>query len=164
MRPPCVRSLLVARVVVVGSANVDLVWHGPRLPQPGETVSNGEYRRVFGGKGANQASAAAQLGAAAAFVGMVGDDEFGRIVRADLNGQRCRLFVARRSNTTGVALILVAADGENMVAVAPGTNRALPGAHVEAAVRPALAHAGDAVLVGLEIGVSAARIALTAGR
>src|SRR5205814_2926830 len=77
----------VARVIVVGSANVDLVWHGPRLPRPGETVSDGEFRRVFGGKGANQASAGARLDASTAFVGCVGDDDLGNAVRSDLEAR-----------------------------------------------------------------------------
>src|SRR5688572_11723584 len=114
------------RVVVVGSANVDLVWRGARLPQPGETVTDGEFVQVLGGKGANQAAAAAALGARVGFVGCVGDDEHGHAIRADLEarGIDCtRLLTA--VVPTGVALITVDESGENTVAVAPGANRAL---------------------------------------
>jgi ribokinase len=154
----------VAKVIVVGSANVDLIWHGPRLPRPGETVSDGEYRRVFGGKGANQASAAARLGMSTAFVGCVGDDDLGAAVRADLEARgidSSRLVTA--STPTGVALITVATDGENAIAVAPGANRELTSEYVTKAVT-ALAVAGDVVLVSLEITLEAATAALIAAR
>src|SRR5215471_8139161 len=78
---------VTARVVVVGSANVDLVWHGERLPAPGETVTDGEFVQVLGGKGANQAAAAAALGAEVLFVGCVGADDHGDLVRADLEAR-----------------------------------------------------------------------------
>jgi ribokinase len=152
----------MARVIVVGSANVDLVWHGSRLPKPGETVTDGEYRQVLGGKGANQAAAAARLGATTAFVGCVGDDEFGALVRADLETRgvdAIRLESARDGEATGVALIMVSGDGENMIAVAPGANRALTTAQVEDALR-AIAGPGDVVIVSLEINVAAAVAAL----
>ncbi len=115
------------RVVVIGSANVDLVWHGPRLPGPGETVTDGEFVQVLGGKGANQAAAAAALGAEVYFVGCVGDDEHGRLVRADLEarGIDCSSLTTVGRVPTGVALITVDARGENSVAVAPGANRSV---------------------------------------
>jgi ribokinase len=154
----------VARVVVVGSANVDLVWHGARLPRPGETLTDGAYRRVFGGKGANQASAAARLGAEVAFVGMVGDDELGRDVRADLEGRGIDCtWLGTADEPTGVALILVGGDGANMIAVAPGANRSLSDEHIEDALA-ALVRPGDAVLVSLEIGAAAATLALCTAR
>jgi ribokinase len=154
----------MTRVVVVGSANVDLVWHGARLPRPGETLTDGSYQRAFGGKGANQASAAARLGAEVAFVGMVGDDDHGRELRADLDqrGVDCT-HLGTAAAPTGVALIVVGADGQNMLVVAPGANRALTTDHVERAIA-ALAHPGDAVLVSLEIGATAASAALAAAR
>src|SRR5215475_3876666 len=111
----------MSRVVVVGSANLDLVWHGPRLPAPGETVTDGQFTQVLGGKGANQAAAAAALGAEVRFVGCVGDDAHGALVRADLTARgidTTRLTTA--SEPTGVATILVDDQGENVVAVAPG--------------------------------------------
>ena len=116
----------MARVVVVGSANVDLVWNGPRLPRPGETVTDGTLTQALGGKGANQAAAAAALGANVVFIGCVGDDEQGRSCRADLEGRGIdctHLDVVALA--TGVALITVDSSGENAIAVAPGANRAL---------------------------------------
>jgi len=116
----------MARVVVVGSANVDLVWNGPRLPRPGETVTDGTFTQALGGKGANQAAAAAALGANVVFIGCVGDDEHGRMCRADLEGRGvdcAHLDIVAAA--TGVALITVDSSGENAIAVAPGANRSL---------------------------------------
>src|SRR5712691_4900705 len=113
-------------VVVVGSANVDLIWHGARLPDPGETVTDGHFVEALGGKGANQAAAAATLGAHVRFVACVGDDAYGRMVIDDLAARGVdRRFVATVAECTGVALIMVDAAGENVIAVAPGANRAL---------------------------------------
>ncbi|MER3405556.1 MAG: ribokinase, partial [Chloroflexota bacterium] len=72
------------RIAVVGSCNMDLVVRAPRLPAPGETVLGGEYYTAHGGKGANQAVAAARLGAEVTFVGRVGADQFGAALRAGL--------------------------------------------------------------------------------
>src|SRR5919201_1702292 len=106
------------RITVVGSANVDYVARCERLPRPGETVTDAEFERVPGGKGANQAVAAARLGAQVAFVGRVGRDDL--VLRSleqdgvDVSG------VVRDDGETGVALILVDSDGENVIVVAPG--------------------------------------------
>ncbi len=138
---------LVSRVVVVGSANVDVIWHGPRLPGPGETTTDGEFDTALGGKGANQAAAARALGAPVRFVGCVGDDERGWAVLGDLDarGVDCT-FVARSTDPTGVAIVLVDEHGENMVAVAPGANRALAPEAVDDAIE-----ADDVVLCSCEI-------------
>jgi ribokinase len=137
-------------VVVVGSANVDLVWHGARLPAPGETVTDGEFLQVLGGKGANQAAAAAALGAEVVFVGCVGDDDHGERVRADLEGRGidCHELGVAGGAGTGVALITVDAHGENAIAVAPGANRL-----VGADVAPRVIRSADVVLCSLEIPV-----------
>jgi ribokinase len=137
----------VGRVIVVGSANVDLVWHGARLPAPGETVTDGRFARALGGKGANQAAAAAALGASVRFVGCIGDDEYGRAIRADLDarGIDCDL-VATSGAPTGVALIMVGEDGENMITVAPGANRDLEPLLLAGTLR-----ADDVVLCSCEI-------------
>jgi ribokinase len=111
------------RITVVGSANVDLVARCERLPRPGETVTDAQFERVPGGKGANQAVAAARLGAQVRFVGRVGRDDF--VLRSleregvDISG------VARDDGASGVALILVDRRGENVIVVAPGANRRL---------------------------------------
>ena len=139
---------MAGRVVVVGSANVDLVWHGERLPAPGETVTDGEFVQVLGGKGANQAAAAAALGAEVHFVGCVGDDDHGRMVRADLEarGVECTELAAAVGVPTGVAVITVDARGENAIAVAPGANRLVAADAAARVIRP-----GDVVLGSLEI-------------
>ena len=108
---------------MVGSANVDHVARVKRLPRPGETVSDAEFERVPGGKGANQALAAARLGAQVRFVGRIGRDDLPlRSLEhdgVDVSG------VIRDDGETGVALILVDASSENVIVVAPGANRRL---------------------------------------
>src|SRR5204863_412853 len=114
------------KAVVVGSANMDLVATAPNLPRPGETVLGYDFAQVPGGKGANQAIAAARAGAEVAFVGAIGSDAFGVSLRARLvasavdTGQLRVVYGA-----SGVALILVDGAGENMIVVAPGANAAL---------------------------------------
>ena len=155
----------MARVIVVGSANVDHVWRGAVLPAPGETVTDGEYVRVFGGKGANQAAATARLGAEAYLVGCVGADELGDSVRADLVGRGvdCSHLSRAPTASTGVALIMVDARGENMIAVAPGANRQL-GSEAAVAAVETLARPGDVVLACLELEVDVVGVALAAAR
>src|ERR1700722_13084355 len=108
------------RITVVGSANIDLVARCQRLPRPGETGADAEFARVPGGKGANQAVAAARLGARVRFVGRIGRDDL--VLRAlerelvDVGG------VVRDDGESGVALIVVDSAGENMIVVAPGAN------------------------------------------
>ncbi len=154
------------RVVVVGSINVDLVVRGPRLPAPGETVSGGSFEQHDGGKGANQAVAAARLGRRVAFVGAVGRDELGvRATRAlAAEGVDVGAVLSLSDAPTGVALILVAADGENLIGVAPGANTAFGAPEVETALRRVALDRSDVVLVSNEIGHGAALAALRAGR
>src|SRR3989442_11010967 len=114
------------RVIVVGSVNVDLVAHGERLPSPGETVTGAAFSRHHGGKGANQAVAAARLGAPTAFVGALGDDDFGADARAAMAAEGIDLAgLTITPGATGVALILVDARGENLISVASGANAAV---------------------------------------
>jgi ribokinase len=153
------------RVVVVGSVNVDLVVVAPRLPGPGETVTGGDVARHHGGKGGNQAVAAARLGALVAFVGAVGDDDFGASARAALVAEGIdvtHLLVAPRP--TGVALIVVDERAENLIAVAPGANAAPTPASVAAAMGALAIGPGDIVLVSCEIPADAVRAALAAAR
>jgi ribokinase len=109
-------------LTVVGSINLDLVTRVERLPRPGETVTDATFDRVPGGKGANQAVAAARLGAAVRLVGTVGEDSFADEALAGLREAGVSLDLAIGDAPTGVALILVGADGENAIAVAPGAN------------------------------------------
>ena len=131
-----------AKVTVVGSVNLDLVARVERLPRPGETVTGATFERIPGGKGANQAVAAARLGAHVRFVGCVGDDPFAEEALASLRGAGVDLDVLTVDAPTGVALILVGADGENQIAVAPGANAEVGGFELQPA---------DAVLCQLEI-------------
>ncbi|MFC8598683.1 ribokinase [Isoptericola sp. NPDC057191] len=113
-------------VVVVGSANADLLARTAVHPAPGETVLGRDLAVLPGGKGANQAVAAARLGARVAFVGAVGDDEFAQAATSGLRDagvDLARLVVVPGS--TGVAVVTVAADGENSIVVVPGANAAV---------------------------------------
>jgi ribokinase len=154
-------------VIVVGSVNIDLVAAGGRMPRPGETVSMQRFAEVQGGKGGNQASAAAALGARVHFVGAVGSDHWGEAARADLAGRGVDVSgLATVEGSTGVAIILVDDDGENSIAIVPGANSAVAPSMVEAAL--AAIDAEDAVLVAcLEIPVesveAAARVATSRG-
>ena len=125
----------MVRVVVVGSANVDFVVQTPHIPRPGETVLGHDFVMAMGGKGANQAVGMARLGAEVTFVARVGQDVFGdqclEAYRAEGIDTR---FVSRDPDeATGVALIAVAADGENSITVASGANMRLLPEHVRAA-------------------------------
>src|SRR5438105_7721824 len=111
------------RITVVGSANVDLVARCERLPRPGETVTDASFEHIPGGKGANQAVAAARLGAHVHFVGAVGDDAFAREALVNLRG--LDLDLQQVDAPTGIALILVADDGENEIVIVPGANAEL---------------------------------------
>ena len=121
--------------LVLGSVNVDLVIHGPRLPGPGETVLGGEFLQASGGKGANQAVAAARAAAGTvAFVGGVGDDPFGTQSREGLTREGLELsgLITFPQTSTGIALILVDAAGQNLISVASGANARLSPDHVDA--------------------------------
>ncbi len=111
----------VPSITVVGSVNLDLVAQVERLPRPGETVTDAVFRRVPGGKGANQAVACARLGADVTLVCSVGDDLFA--AEALPQEERLTVDAARVAAPTGVAVILVDAEGENQIAVAPGCER-----------------------------------------
>jgi ribokinase len=122
---------VTASVVVVGSVNVDLVVRVPSLPAPGETMSGGTFVKAFGGKGANQAAAAARLGARVRLVGLTGDDQFGREAREDLRSRGVDIsMLGTSSSPTGVAAIVVDRTGENAIAVASGANHDLSDAFV----------------------------------
>ena len=153
------------RVIVVGSVNIDLVVAVARLPGPGETVVGGRFARHHGGKGGNQAVAAARLGAETAFVGAIGDDAFGDDARAALaeDGIDLRGLVRLDGEATGVALILVDASGENSIAVAGGANVALRPEHVREALAVLRPRPGDVLLVSHEIPTAATREALRIG-
>ncbi|MCX6956084.1 MAG: ribokinase [Verrucomicrobia bacterium] len=111
-------------IVVVGSFNQDLTWSCAEFPSPGETIV-GRFQTGPGGKGSNQAVAAARAGGATAFVGAVGDDGFGREAEAFLRAEGIDLHLARKKLPTGNAAILVNRRGENQIVIALGANAAL---------------------------------------
>ena len=134
-----------SRIAVVGSINVDLVASCERLPRPGETVTGATLTEAQGGKGANQAGAAARLGASVTLYGCVGGDDRGRATLAGLAEAGVDTgAIARVDGPTGVALIVVAEGGENQIVVAPGANLALRPDHLDLA-------GFDALLTQLEI-------------
>src|SRR5882757_1961243 len=121
-------------VVVVGSYVQDLMWRCATLPRPGETVV-GKFATGPGGKGSNQAVAAARAGAATIFVGAVGDDALAGSARAFYRAEKITArFMAKPKHATGTAAILVDARGQNQIIVALGANAALESRDVPAAL------------------------------
>jgi ribokinase len=148
------------KIVVVGSANTAMVVQSPRSPGPGETVIGGEFLLAAGGKGANQAVAAARLGAQVTFVACLGQDVFGdqAIAGYQREGIDTSFIVRDPKAASGVALIIVDAQGENSIAVASGANAHLSAADVERAAG-AISQA-DVLLVQLEVPIDAVRAAI----
>ncbi len=122
-------------VVVLGGINIDYLVRGKTLPRPGDTVDGSEFLRAGGGKGANQAVAAARLGARVAFIGCVGRDRNGDELLALLRREGIDVRVAKRDPhaTTGVALVMIDRSGEKQIMVAPGANHCLSPREVTAA-------------------------------
>lgn len=134
-------------MLVVGSANMDIVVRAPRAPKAGETVPGLGYALYPGGKGANQAVAAARAGATVRLVACVGRDAYGDTLLASLAADQIDTAAVRRADDpTGVALITVDADGENRIIVVPGANHALLPRHVTADIVP-----GTVMLAQLEV-------------
>lgn len=156
------------KVVVIGSSNTDMVIKLDRLPGPGETLLGGDFIMAAGGKGANQAVAAARLGGEVTFVARVGADIFGEqaVQGFQKEGINTRFIVEDDANPSGVALIFVDRKGENSIAVASGANGWLSPKNVEAA-RDEMAQA-HVLLLQLEIPMetvqSAARMASEMGK
>ncbi|SPE54690.1 ribokinase [Verrucomicrobia bacterium] len=125
------------RILVIGSSNTDMIIKLDRLPRPGETLLGGQFATAAGGKGANQAVAAARAGGAVTFVAKVGNDSFGQQAITGLKRDRINVDHVFRdaSHPSGVALIFVAKDGENSIAVASGTNSMLRPADLKQAGR-----------------------------
>ena len=123
------------KIVVVGSSNTDMIIQLDRIPRPGETLLGGEFTSAAGGKGANQAVAAARAGGGVTFIARVGDDMFGEkaiqgFVKDAINVDH---VMKDRNSPSGVALIFVAKDGENSIAVASGANAKLTPADLKKA-------------------------------
>jgi len=124
---------MTGHIVVVGSLNMDLVGCAPRLPVAGETITGHTFFDAPGGKGANQAYAAAKLGGRVSMVGRVGSDDFGRRMRANLEQVGCDSsgVLVLQGCPSGIALIFVADDGHNSIMVLPGANGRLTEADLE---------------------------------
>ncbi|RWF20484.1 MAG: ribokinase, partial [Mesorhizobium sp.] len=148
-------------IIIVGSINLDLIAKVDRLPAPGETVRGSGFVTAPGGKGANQALAAARAGAQVRMVGAVGKDSFAGDALALLKAGNVDLSgVGESFASTGTALILVGADGENVIAVVPGANDSLvPGDLAKAYLKK-----GDVVLLQHEISLQTVEAALDAAR
>ncbi|NMB72232.1 MAG: ribokinase, partial [Bacteroidales bacterium] len=122
------------RILVIGSANVDMIVKVPHIPRPGETILGGDFFKVQGGKGANQAVAAARAGGSVTFAGCVGNDSLGTDTISCLKKEGIDVGFIKISpdKPTGVALINVAATGENSISVAPGANYAITQEDIQA--------------------------------
>lgn len=120
-------------ITVIGSLNMDLVVHMDTFPKQGETILGNAFQTVPGGKGANQAVAAARLGSEVAMIGCVGEDYFGKALQATLQQQQIQTdaIVTSTSSPTGIANILLYND-DNRIVVVPGANYALSPSHLEA--------------------------------
>lgn len=140
----------MARVAVVGSSNTDMVARTGRIPTPGETVMGREFQMLPGGKGANQAVAAARLGAEVTFIACLGTDVFGdrALEGFQKEGMVTRFIFRDEDEPSGVALIFVDEAGENVIVVAPGANDRLTPQHVEQAREAIIA--ADVLVMQLE--------------
>ncbi|MEE4194965.1 MAG: ribokinase [Anaerolineae bacterium] len=115
------------KIFVVGSSNVDFIMKLPRLPKVGESVTNGQFMQTYGGKGANQAVAAARAGGDVWFVNCVGDDEYGSLIRQNLkevNAHTDFIWTAE-GYSSGTAIVLIGEQGKNLPTIDPGANYAL---------------------------------------
>ncbi|WP_045742455.1 ribokinase [Actinoplanes rectilineatus] len=153
---------MTPRVVVAGSANMDLVGLAERLPRPGETVLGDDFVMIPGGKGANQAIAAARAGGKTAFLGAIGSDAFGVTLNARLDASGVDMSRVRTSyGSSGVAVIMVDRAGENSILVSPGANRSFTGLTDD---ETATIAAADVLLCQQEIPLETVFAALRAGR
>ncbi|WP_338846539.1 ribokinase [Massilia sp. W12] len=151
-------------ISVVGSVNMDLVFRTPRMPAPGETLSGHEFHEIPGGKGANQAVAAARMGGAVSLIACVGADGFGRRSQQTLQQDGIDITHVRVADdcASGVAGILVCDDGENSIVLAAGANARLSPADVTAAQD--VIGAGKLLLCQLEVPMETVQAALACAK
>ncbi|MBI3414328.1 MAG: ribokinase [Verrucomicrobia bacterium] len=154
----------VPLIVVVGSSNTDLVIRSARLPRPGQTVLDGEFQIMAGGKGANQAVAAARAGARVTFVANIGRDDFGdaSLKRLRREGINTRFVVRSRAAPSGIALICVGENGENLISVARSSNDELTPNHVRAA--EAAIRAARCLVAQIEVPLNTVKTAMLLAR
>jgi ribokinase len=152
----------MARVVVVGSINMDLVTLAPRFAEPGETILGERFLTVHGGKGANQAVAAARLGADVALIGALGDDAFGNELHDGLGREGISLeHVARIADCGSGTASITVAQGENHIVVVPAANARVTPAQIEGA--QSTLTSADAILVQMEIPLESVEATLRLG-
>lgn len=153
-----------AKVVVVGSLNMDLVARAQRLPRPGETLAGERFFTVPGGKGANQAVAVARLGGSVAMVGNVGDDAYGQQLRQalEVEGIDCQAVSVCPGVSSGVALITVDAASQNCIVIIPGGNGLLTPESVQRF--DALLQAAEVIICQLEVPAETVAWTLARGR
>jgi len=153
-----------AKIVIVGSLNMDLVTRAPRLPKAGETLSGHSFVTVPGGKGANQAVAAARLGASVAMIGCVGDDAYGEQLRGALlaEGIDCQAVSRIERESSGVALIVVDDSSQNAIVIVAGGNGHMTSAVVDGF--DALLRQADVIICQLEIPMATVGHVLRRGR
>jgi ribokinase len=152
------------RIAVLGSVNMDLVAHCSHLPHRGETIIASSFSEVSGGKGANQAVAAARLGAEVTMIGRVGDDAFASQLRGHLDRERIdtTFVLPTEKCSSGIAIVAVEHSGENSIVVVPGANGRLDVADVTSAA--GAIRASDALLLQLEIPIAAVLAAINIAR
>ena len=139
------------KIAVIGSSNVDLIMQIERLPIPGETVTGGKFHQTNGGKGANQAVGAARAGAEVTFISSLGADSFASnfLARLKEDSINTDYIIQKEGLSTGTALIMIDAQAENCIAVAPGANYALNKHHIDKA--EAILATADLILIQCEI-------------
>lgn len=152
----------MTNIVVIGSSNTDMVVKAAKFPHPGETIMGGEFFMFSGGKGANQAVAAARVGGTVSLIAVTGDDIFGQRAVSELQKESIDCtYIARNSNkASGVALIIVDEKGENEIVVAPGANESL----LEENIKTADAYLHDAAILLLQLEIPLSTVVFAAKR
>ena len=135
------------KIVVIGSSNVDLIMKMSRLPQRGETITDAVFLQTFGGKGANQAVAAARAGGDVSFVNCVGDDRYGAAIIENMKaaGIDVEFVFTAPGVASGTALVMIGEGGDNYLSVAPGANYCLTRTHIDR-IQPLIAQAAMIML------------------
>ena len=148
------------KIVVIGSSNTDLVVQVPHFPEPGETILGDDFMMARGGKGANQAVAAARLGADVTFISRLGQDSFGELAMNACKAEAVNTeFISiDREKASGVALIMVDQYGENVIAVASGANNTLT--QDDVFVAESVIRSADCILLQLETPLATVRAAI----
>lgn len=146
------------KILVIGSLNMDLVTHVPHLPQAGETIAGTKFQKTPGGKGANQAVAAAKLGADVTMIGKVGTDEYGKLLLDSLQQAGVSTEGIQREDTTGMAFINVSPDGENHIVLFAGANSKMRPADIDQMKK--VIDMSDTILMQLEIPLDTVEYAL----